>query len=126
MRLRGTRRPGTDSKRTRADTRRDSWIEVVRDGRRRSLAFRLVLISCFLGLLDRAHLASYQLDNSVRVARCGRALQSVKELVAKSGRKPDEFVLHSFRIGGASARATEGQTVGTSDTARREVHVRRV
>ena len=50
---------------------------------------------------------------SVRVVRYGRALRAIKELVAKSGRNPDEFALHSLRIGGAT-------TLGAGETYRNE------
>ena len=86
---------GTDSKRTRAGTRRGSRIEVAREGRRVVVALRLVLISCFLSLPEHAPLASYRLgssvrvvrygrlDSPVRVVRYGRVLRSIKEIVVK-------------------------------------------
>ena len=40
--------------------------------------------------------------------RYGRALRAVKEVVAESGRNPDEFALHSLRIGGATTLAAGG------------------
>ena len=85
-----------------------------------AVPLRLVLMSCILSLADHAPLASYRLGSSVRavrygrwgssvrVVRYGRALRAVKELVAKSRRNPDEFALHSFRIGGATALAAGG------------------
>ena len=87
-----------------------------------AVALRLVLMPCFLGLSDHASLASYRLDSSVRVVRygrwdssvrvviCGRAIRAVKEVVAKSRRNPDEFALHSLRIGGETALTAGGET----------------
>ena len=87
-----------------------------------AVPLRLVLMSCFLGLPDHAPLASYRLDSSVRVVRYGRwdssvmvvrygrVLRADKEVVAKSRCNPDEFALHSLRIGGATARAAGGET----------------
>ena len=65
--------------------------------------------ACFLGLPDHAPLASYGWDSSVRVVRYGRFLQAGKKVVAKS---PDEFALHSLRIGGATALTAGGETFG--------------
>ena len=48
-----------------------------------AVPLRLVLMSCFLGLPDHAPLASYRLDSSGRVVRCGRVLRAVTEVVAK-------------------------------------------
>ena len=92
-------------------------MEVAREGRREAVALRLMLMSCLLRLPDHASLASYRLGGSVRVVRCGRlgspvkvvtygrALREFKEVVAKSRRNPDNFALHSLRIGGATALA---------------------
>ena len=96
---------GTDSKRSRAGTRRESRIEVARERRRRALALRLVLMSRVLSLPDHAPPASYRLGSSVRVVRYGRAHRAVKEIVAKSRRNLDEIARHSLRIGGAAAPA---------------------
>lgn len=63
----------------------------------------LELLSCSPGLPDHAPpLASYRFGSSVRrVLRYGRALRAVTEVVAKSGRNPDDFALPSLRIEGA-------------------------
>ena len=66
------------------------------------VALGLVLMSCFLSVLDHAPPA---LGSSVRIVRYCRVLQAVKEVVAKSRRNPDENALHSLRSGGAAARA---------------------
>ena len=73
-----------------------------------AVAFMLELMSCFPGLLDHAPLSSYRSGKSARVVRYGRTLRAIKELVAKSGRNPDEFALHSLRIGGANTLAAGG------------------
>ena len=73
-----------------------------------AVALMLELMSCFPGLPDHAPLSSYRCGKSVRVVRYGRALRAIKELVAKSGRNPDEFALHSLRIGGATTLAAGG------------------
>ena len=108
---------GTDSKRTRAGTRRGSRIEVGREGRRGAVGLRLVLMSCFLSLPDHSPLASYRLGSNVivvghgrlgrpvKVLRYGRALRTVKEVVPKPRRNPDEIAWHSLCIGGAAALA---------------------
>ena len=108
---------GTDSKRTRAGTRRGSRIEVAREGRRGAAALRLMLMSCSLSLPDHAPPAPYRLGGSVGVVRCGRlgspvsvvrygrTLRAVKEVVTTSRRNPDDFAVHSLRIRGATALA---------------------
>ena len=73
-----------------------------------AVALMLELMSCFPGLPDHAPLSSYRCGSSVRVVRYGRALRAVKEVVAKSGCNPDEFALHSLRIGGATTLAAGG------------------
>ena len=65
-------------------------------------------MSCFLSLPDHAPVPSYRCGKSVRVVRYARALRVIKELVAKSGRNPDEFALHSLVIGGATTLAAGG------------------
>ena len=42
------------------------------------------------------------------MVRYGRVLRAIKEVVAESGRNPDEFALHSLRIGGATTLAAGG------------------
>ena len=64
-------------------------------------------MSCFPSLPDNAPLFSYRCGKSVRVDRYGRALRAIQELVAKSGRNPDEFAFHSLRIGGATTHASK-------------------
>ena len=66
------------------------------------VALGLVLMSCFLSVLDHAPPA---LGSSVRIVRYGRVLQAVKVVVAKSRRNPDKIALYSLRIGGAAALA---------------------
>ena len=63
------------------------------------VALALELMPCFPSLPDHAPLSS------VRVVRYSRALRVIMKLVAKSGRNPDEFALHSLRIGGATTLA---------------------
>ena len=72
------------------------------------VALMLELMSCVPDLPDRAPVASYRFGSSVRVVRYGRALRAVKEVVAESGRNPDEFALHSLRMGGATKLAAGG------------------
>ena len=45
----------------------------------------------------------------MRVVMYGRALRAVKELVAKSGRNPDDFALHLLPVGGATTLAAGGE-----------------
>ena len=71
------------------------------------VALMLKLLSCFCGLSNHAALSSYGSGNSVRM-KYSRARRAIKELVAKSGRSPDEFSLHSLRIGGATTLAAGG------------------
>ena len=80
---------------SRSSYRADGW----------AVALMLELLLCFPDLSDRTPLASYRYGSSVRVVRYGRALRAVKEAVAKSGHNPDEFALHSLRIGGATTLA---------------------
>ena len=70
-----------------------------------AVALMLELMSCFPGLPDHGPLSSYQCGKDVRVVRYGRALRAIKEVVAESGRNPNEFALHSLRIGGATTLA---------------------
>ena len=65
-------------------------------------------ISYFADIIDHAALASHLFDNSARVVRYGWTLRAVTEAVAKSGRNPDEFALHSLRIVGATTLAVRG------------------
>ena len=53
-------------------------------------------------LPDHASLSWYRSGKFVRVVRYGCALWAIKELVAKSGRNPYDFALHSFRTGEAT------------------------
>ena len=69
----------------------------------------LELMSCFPSLPGHAPLSSYRCDKSVRVVRYSPALRAIKQLVAKSGRNPDEFALHSLRIGGTTTLAARGE-----------------
>ena len=82
---------------TRADTDRGLRFEGVLLGIRGALT--LEPMSYFSSFPDHAPLSSYRSDKSIRVVTYGRALRAIKELVAKSGRYPDEFALHSLRIG---------------------------
>ena len=70
-----------------------------------SVAHMLELMPCFPHLPDRAPLASYRFGSSVRAVRYARALRAVKEVEAESGHNPDEFALHSLRIGGVTTLA---------------------
>ena len=76
-----------------------------------ALARMLDLMSCFSSLLGHAILSSCRCGKSVRVVRYGRVLRAIEELVvkSKSGRNPDEFALHSLRIGGATTLAEGGE-----------------
>ena len=73
-----------------------------------AVALMLELMSCFPSLPGHAPLSSYRCDKSVRVVRYSPALRAIKQLVAKSGRNPDEFALHSLVIGGATTLAAGG------------------
>ena len=73
-----------------------------------AVALMLELMSYCPSLPDHAPLSSYRCGNSVRVARYSRAFRSIKELVAKFRRNPDEFALHSLRIGEATTLAAGG------------------
>ena len=75
-----------------------------------TVALMLELRSCFPGFLDHAPLSSYQCGKAIRVVRYGRALKALKEVVAKSGRNPDEFALHSLSIGATTTLAAGGET----------------
>ena len=73
-----------------------------------AVALMLELMSCFPDLPDRAPLTVYRFVSSARVVRYGRALRAVKEMVAETGRNPDEFALYLLRIGGATTPAAGG------------------
>ena len=91
---------------TRADTDRGLRFEGVLLGIRGALT--LEPMSYFSSFPDHAPLSSYRSDKSIRVVTYGRALRAIKELVARFGRNPDEFALHSLRIGGATTLAAGG------------------
>ena len=65
-----------------------------------AVALIMDLMSCFSSLPENAPLSSNYTVKSVRMVRYGRTLRAIEELVAKFGRHPDEFSLHSMRIGG--------------------------
>lgn len=73
-----------------------------------AVALMVDLLSRYPALPERAPLASYRSDNGVRVWGYGQAMRALREIVAQSGRNPDEFALHSLRIGGASVLAAGG------------------
>ena len=66
---------------------------MTREGRRRAVGLRLVVMSCFLGLPDHAYLASYRLGSPVIVVRYSRTLRAVEEVVAMSRRNSNEIAL---------------------------------
>lgn len=68
----------------------------------------LELMSCFHGISDYTPLPSYRCGKAVGVERYGRALQAIREVVAKSGRNPKQFALNSLRIGGATSLVAGG------------------
>ena len=76
-----------------------------------AVALMLELMPCFPGLPDHMHalLSSYQCGKAVWMARYSRALRAIKEVMATSGRKSDEFRLHSLRIGVATTLAAGGE-----------------
>lgn len=59
-------------------------------------------------LPEHAPLSSCRCGGSVRVWGYGQALRSLREVVQESGRNPEEYALHSLRIGDASALAAGG------------------
>ena len=73
-----------------------------------AVALVLELMSCFSSLPDNAPLSSYRSGKSIRMVRHGHALRAIKEIVAKSGRSPDEFALHSLRTGEATTLTAGG------------------
>lgn len=73
-----------------------------------AVALVVELLSCHATLPDSAPLASYRSGRAVRVVRYSAALRAVREVVEKSGRNPQEYALHSLRIGGATALASGG------------------
>ena len=75
-----------------------------------AVALMSALMSCFPGFPDHAPLSSCRCGKAVRVVRYGRALRAVKEVVAKSGRNPDEFALHSLNARGATLAAGEDRS----------------
>ena len=68
----------------------------------------LELMACFRCFPDHAHLSAYRRVKAVRAVRYGRAFRATNEVVKKSGRNPEEFALHSWRVGGAATLATGG------------------
>ena len=74
-----------------------------------TVALMMDFMSCIPDLSDHAPLSPYRCGKSVKVVRYGRALEAIKELEAKSGHNPDDFALHSLRVGGATSLAAGGQ-----------------
>ena len=70
-----------------------------------ALVLKLDSMSFVPSLPDYAPLSSYRSVKSVSVARYGRTLRAIKELMAKCDRNRDEFALHPLRIGGATTLA---------------------
>ena len=72
----------------------------------------VALLSCFAALPEHAPLSSYRSGRQVRVWGYGRALRALREIFEKSGRKPEEYALHSLGIGSASMLAAGGDEAG--------------
>lgn len=74
-----------------------------------AVALVLELMSCFSCVPEHAPLSAYRCGKAVRKAvRHGRAFRAIKQVVAKSGRNPEEVALHSLPIGGATTLAAVG------------------
>ena len=63
-----------------------------------AVALVVALLSCFAALPEHAPLSSYRSGRQVRVWGYRQALRALREIVEKSGRKPEEYALHSLRI----------------------------
>ena len=75
-----------------------------------AVALMSALMPCFPGFPDHAPLSSCRCGKAVRVVSYGRAPRAIKEVVAKSGRNPDEFALHSLNARGATLAAGEDRS----------------
>ena len=73
-----------------------------------TIALMVALMSCHVALPEHAPLSSYRSGQQVRAWGYGQALKAPREVVCKSGCKPQEYVLHSLRIGSASTLADGG------------------
>ena len=73
-----------------------------------AVALMVELMSFHSMLPEHAPLSSYRSKGKVVPWRYGQATQALKEIVKESGADPDQFTLHSLRIGGASTLAAGG------------------
>ena len=87
----------------------------------------LELMPCLSSLPDPAPLSSYRWRMPARVLRYGRPLRPIDDLMAKSGRNPDEFACVTVVAHRRSDHARgRSRHTGTSDTQKREVEIRHV
>ena len=75
------------------------------------MALILALLSCHPTLPDSAPISSYRCGRQVRVVKYDQALRALRAIVERSGRNPEEYALHSLRIGGASTLAAGGEVL---------------
>ena len=73
-----------------------------------AVALVVELMSSHRSLPASAPLSSYICGKSVRVLRYGHALRAFRNIEANVGRRPEQFALHSLRIGGATTLAAGG------------------
>lgn len=73
-----------------------------------AVALMVELMSCHPSLPDNAPLSSYRGSGGVRTWGYGQAMRALRELVSETGGNPEEYALHSMRIGGATALAAGG------------------
>ena len=79
------------------------------------------LLSVHPNLPSSVPLASYRQSEHVTVWTYEQALRALREVVAESGQDPEEFALHSLRIGSTLRLAAGG--VGTGNPEGREVEI---
>ena len=77
-----------------------------------AVALLVELLSVHPNLPSAAPLASYRHSENVAVRTYEQALRALREVVAESGQDPEDFALHSLRIGGASRLAVGGGMSG--------------
>ena len=73
-----------------------------------AVALMVELLSFHPTLPDSVPLSSYRSGREVKVLKYDQALRALREIVESSGRNPQEFALHSLRIGGASTLGAGG------------------
>ena len=67
-----------------------------------AVALMMELMSCHPSFPGDTPIAAFRRGDAIQVWSRAEAVQRLRQIVEKCGQKPDEFALHSLRIGGAT------------------------